>query len=690
MTQQKQSVRSNKGKVTTTSLPFSTDTTTVVAKPSNLELESQPASIRVDEPSNCIQDTPQALSAAIDEHEKWLKDSSSGAQLDLGQSTLSRATFEAVRWTGRDLRAVKLGANVIGGLDFSDADLTDSDLTKCEGVEVGQFAGAILRRSRLPDKFEFPQIKALEEISKNCGKDLLALISACGYVLLAAMSTKDSSLISDSSTTTLPVIQTSIQIREFYIWSPVVLTLVYIYLLINLQPLWKALANLPAVFPDGREIDSVTYPWIVNKLARHFAPRLRTSKGVIDNLTALVVYVLIYATVPATITVTWLRTVRCRSLGDVFQIADYGALFIGFSVFLSVLGLCECVGTLTRRGTGTARASTARKNIASSRIRSLKSPAIAVVFAVLAWSALHGLSGDIRRAKPEGNEHQKLSALFFRPFDVDTSNVSARPENWKGSTKAECDSITGAYLKSQDLSYMNGQHSFMVHSDLRGSDLSYANLNFADLRDSNLTPDDTGSIHRRTILRNANLQNAQLDYANFGAADLRGCWMMGASINQADLQGTDLYYASIQNSSVNNTMFLLSNLEHANLSNCSCVGSRFLSARLINATMTTSDLTRSDFSFSDLTGANLQGCVLVNSNLIRAHFDRTNLAGANLRNADLRGADLRHAVNVTKTQLLAAFGDDTTLVPDALRPALSPRWPHILTDGVVVKGRASR
>jgi uncharacterized protein YjbI with pentapeptide repeats len=82
------------------------------------------------------------------------------------------------------------------------------------------------------------------------------------------------------------------------------------------------------------------------------------------------------------------------------------------------------------------------------------------------------------------------------------------------------------------------------------------------------------------------------------------------------------------------------------------------------------DLVGARLRGADLRGASLRGALLIGADLRGADLRTADLLGADLRAADLTGADLTGALFVTKSQLDAAVGDATTLVPPALtRPA---------------------
>lgn len=66
---------------------------------------------------------------------------------------------------------------------------------------------------------------------------------------------------------------------------------------------------------------------------------------------------------------------------------------------------------------------------------------------------------------------------------------------------------------------------------------------------------------------------------------------------------------------------------------------------------------------ADLRAALLRGAYLIAADLRQADLRAADLIGADLRDADLRGADLSDSLFLTQSQLNAAKGDETTLVP---------------------------
>lgn len=86
------------------------------------------------------------------------------------------------------------------------------------------------------------------------------------------------------------------------------------------------------------------------------------------------------------------------------------------------------------------------------------------------------------------------------------------------------------------------------------------------------------------------------------------------------------------------------------------------------------DLIGAVLTGQDLRGASLRGAYLIAADLRGADLGAVDLIGADLRDADVCGADLSAALFLTQTQVNAANGDATTLLPVGVdRPGHWPR-----------------
>jgi pentapeptide repeat protein len=166
------------------------------------------------------------------------------------------------------------GADLTGAILFN-ADLTVAKLSDAVGLAASALAGSILIDAELPEAVKkFDGLDRVTEISKNASVAFIGMLAACGYSWLTIATTSDPRLITNSSSSPLPVAGTDIPIVGFYWVAPLVVLGAYLYLHLYLQRLWQALSKLPAVFPDGLALDEKAYPWLLTGLVRAHMVRL--------------------------------------------------------------------------------------------------------------------------------------------------------------------------------------------------------------------------------------------------------------------------------------------------------------------------------------------------------------------------------------------------------------------------------
>lgn len=153
-----------------------------------------------------------------------------------------------------NLRGAHLNSADLLGTTLREANLQDADLRDATGLLSGQLAGTNLSGAKLDEDIrKFEGLANIEEASKNARKLFLVMLLGCAYSALTVFSTTDVQLLSGSaSTSPLPIIQTEIPIAWFFGVAPGILLAIFLYFHLHLQHLWEGLADLPAIFPDGR------------------------------------------------------------------------------------------------------------------------------------------------------------------------------------------------------------------------------------------------------------------------------------------------------------------------------------------------------------------------------------------------------------------------------------------------------
>lgn len=206
------------------------------------------------------------------------------------------------------------------------ADLRNQDLTGIEGFLPEHLAGADLTGAKLPDEIaKFPALGQVAAISAEARKVFIGLLAACVYSWLVIGTTTDVALILNTASSPLPIINTPIPIAGFYVVGAALLAAVYCYFHFYLQRLWRTLATLPAVFPEGVALDDKTDPWLLTNLVRADFKQLRKNAPPLTRLENLLTIMLAWWLVPLTLLALWARYLPAHYwLGTTWLVALIG------------------------------------------------------------------------------------------------------------------------------------------------------------------------------------------------------------------------------------------------------------------------------------------------------------------------------------------------------------------------------
>lgn len=194
----------------------------------------------------------------------------------LNNATLVRADLTDAELIGAelnyaDLTGSKVSEGDASGANFQDAQLQCSkldhvNLSVVKNLQANQLRGCSLYDAALPEYISQDLSDAISKIDdriKDVGKFFLVMLSACAYTCLTALSISHLKLLLNSSETAMPVIGLPLPMLYFFQLAPGILLGLYIYFHIELQRIWKGIAELPAVFTDGRTIEERLYPWFM-------------------------------------------------------------------------------------------------------------------------------------------------------------------------------------------------------------------------------------------------------------------------------------------------------------------------------------------------------------------------------------------------------------------------------------------
>lgn len=544
---------------------------------------------------------------------------------DLSNADLSDTNLQVVS----DLRAATLqNANLKGAnlqrVDFKDVDLLQADLREADlqgadlstakpGLRPWQLAGTDVTDTKLPEALKnlYEKMGSVSDISDSAKKLFLALLAACLYSWLTIGTTKDVDLITNRASSPLPIIQTAIPIVGFYVIAPIILLCVYFYFHFYLQKLWEELAQLPAIFPDGKQLHERADPWLFNDLVRAHFSRLKKDRPLLSYFQQWLSILLAWWLVPVTLFFFWGRYLACHDQRWSTVLAVVFALSVASATQLQRLT------KETLRGYERPKFSWGNAVSRSRTYVDLLRALILVAASILI--SVGAINGDRVWDPHQTNAYRsrrtwipRFTAMMgYPPFaTLAYEDVSTKPADWTDKNEAELDRVKGANLIGRDLRYADAQHAFMINAQLNRANFAGANLTFADLRRAsawvnNLPIDNTPPIN--------------FDDATLIRADLRRAYF-----NQVSMRHAKLFSADLQQ------------------------------AQFINATLEDSNLTEANLEQTNLRGANLRRTNFTDAILNKAELGAADLTGADLSGAEIEYADFRSATGLTVEQIASA------------------------------------
>ena len=466
----------------------------------------------------------------------------SDAQLQnacLLSADLSCSKFLNANLSGADLRGSNLKEAVFSGASLKNAVIFDADYL---GME---FAGSDLTGAKLSaGNQDFSPLASVEEISINARRIFFVLLLACVYCWLTIATTADVKLITNSITSRLPIIETEMSIVPFYFSAPLVLLIVYIYFHIYLHRLWKALAMLPARFPDGRTLDEQAYPWLVNAIVRRHYSILAKDKTLLSRLEILGTVIIAWWAVPFSLMGFWVRYLpRHDWTGTGFHIG-----FLAASIMLAFIFYISAENTISRSNAAPIKGRILKFN--RTLRYSIWTGICVVSMIILSFGAING----VKSKKMDLTDFRVIVPHFFSLFGYDVfadlreTDVSTKPEDFWRIKNGEdrINSVSGAFLKKTDLRYADMFRAFLAKAVLRNADLEGARLRKAIFQNSDIR----GANLDKTDLRGANLKGTDLREATLIDADLTGAQLQDANLGLTHFHGADLNKANLENADI--------------------------------------------------------------------------------------------------------------------------------------------
>lgn len=559
------------------------------------------------------------------------------AGADLGDADLSGADLRGANLAGADLSGADLcGANCRGAT-MREAILSDADLRSASGLLPAQLAGTVLVGAKLPEELrDFKSLKAVEDAAEYSRTILITMLAGCAYSWLTIATTTDARLVSNTSSSPLPILTATIPIVGFYVAGPLLLLAVYTYFHINLQRMWEQLADCPAILPDGRPLDKAVDPWLPVGIVRSHMRHLKCERLPLFRAQSFLSGLFEWWVVPFTVFWFWLRYLTRQDWwGSLLHIVllDFSILF---AVYLQLLT------RHTLRGEG----------VKSRRQKVVVAAAVFGMFVVTA-SILFTLSAGV-------------IGINFERYENSTPRLVWAVARHLGLKPASPGLVK--FTSTVAFSYTIPFHSVMKNFSPSPTPLDPQSwvpitfkfvgyLPYADLYEAELStkpPNWARKDDQMPLVAGAHLPTAHLRFARAARsflvnADLTYADLTGASFWMADLTGADLGYASMMGADLSYVCLHKADLDGANLT---------------GATLNDSDLTAASLRI-----AQLQSSYFLGADLKEADFEKADLIGAQLTNADLR-----FAKHLTSAQVLSTRDWERALLPDYLlgQPGIAP------------------
>lgn len=590
---------------------------------------------------------------------------------DLHDANLRAADLLLADLRDASLVRADLEDSCLVGANLEAANLEGASLETAMGLVPRQIAGANLRDALLP-----PQIMEFDAAAKFARASRIAWICFAPLIPVVLISwliiwkAKDAQLLTDSAV--VPYLRSrtaaaALPTAQIFLLAPLVIFSLYLMFQFQLQKVWDAALELPAIFPDGHPLDDRGPGLIVGLLRAHFwwINRERTSTQWVEKTISVLAA---YWVVPFTLTLFWARYLTMQELK--------GTLLQTLLVTVATgLALHATLKSGRRQEHWTAERTWATRIIDGvGRISpAITASVLGFLLLVLSFGTMLGVPHERSRAPQYGQASIRrwaadvFWAFGFDPYaDLTEAALSRRPKGWTGAN-AQVASVTGPQLNEANFRYAQAYGVFLANGHLWQSDFEGAYLSEADFRGADLGHSELRhAILDGALLSGANLNRARLDGTILARGDLR--W---ANLSYASLANATLVDARLDGATLYDAQLTSASLARASLEKVDLRGAILNAADLDQADLQQALLWSAKLPGANLYGAKLQDAVAIDADLRGADLREAQFAGTVLTDADLSGADLdradmRGALELTSGQVCSSKSRRGALLGDAL------------------------
>lgn len=590
---------------------------------------------------------------------------------DLHDANLRAADLLLADLRDASLVRADLEDSCLVGANLEAANLEGASLETAMGLVPRQIAGTNLRDALLPPQImEFPAAAKFARASRIAWRCFAPMVPLVLTSWLIIWKTKDAQLLTNSAV--VPYLHShtaaaAMPTAQIFLLAPLVIFSLYLVFHFQLQKVWEAALELPAIFPDGHSLDDRGPGMIVGLLRAHFwwIGRESSSTMWVEKTISILAA---YWAVPFTLILFWARYLTMQEAkGTLLQVL-LAAIASGVALHATLkIGRVQEQWAAERKW---------GRRIAEAMQRISPAVTAGVLGAALLLLSIGTIAG-IPHARSRAPQYSAASirrwaadvfwVAGFDPYaDLTEAALSRKPGGWTGAD-AQVASVTGPHLNGMRFRYAQAYGVFLANAHLWQSDFAGAYLSEADLRGADLG--------------NSDLQLAILDGAMLSGANLDRTRMDGATLARADLRWANLSYASLANAVLVDSRLNGATLYDAQMTSASLARANLEKADLRGASLNAADLEHADLqqallwsaklSGANLYGAKLQGAVAIDADLQGADLREAQLAGtvlsdAKLSGADLDHADLRGALELTASQVCSSKSRRGALLDDVL------------------------
>lgn len=533
---------------------------------------------------------------------------------DFSGQDLTDADFTSANLTGASFRKAKLE-----GALLEDAILTGADLYEAEAKSLEKTLE--LRRDLLPER------------SSSLRTMALAAMSFLVYTAIAIITSKDESVLSNTGTMQIPVLDAEVSPHAFFISTCVVGLALVTYIQLQVVVFAELVASVPGRFPDGYRLHllDLVDAWVVSLL--RMRPESTASKAkILTRLAWASPRIAVRWLLPLTIALTgW----RFAAAAASYQIALL-AVLLALSILVNVLvpGQVERAFGRTRHGFSARTAAAALLMVVILGVR----PTL--------WRRLDPYW-------PSGLQFAALEGASLAGSNFSNTNFFSANLKSANLHRARLDQayLHDANLEGADLRRASARGVYAPDANLTDANLRYADFSLANLHEAKLTGIKAGSAK----FAGARLQKAVLARADLFEADLFGVQAAWADFTDASIKdGADLRYADLQGAWLSgldgwNTKYSFADLTGAHLDGASLgeksefIGIVARDADFTKATLANQTIQEGNFEGATFSEASLSGTTFMNVSLRDARFPNAHAAGLKVLGGSLEGASFKNA-----------------------------------------------